>query len=92
MNNAHIIGWGKHLPSKIVTNEELAKTSPIDPEWVKTRTGIESRHLAEPKQASADMATRAARAALTVADLAPAQVDLIICATNTPDYLFPATA
>lgn len=92
MYNAHIIGWGKHLPGKIVTNEELAKTSPIDPEWVKTRTGIVARHFAEPKQASADMATRAAREALTVADLAPEQVDLIICATNTPDYLFPATA
>lgn len=92
MLNAHIIGWGKYLPGKPISNAELAKTAPIDPEWVKTRTGIEARHFAEPKQASADMATRAARAALQVADLASAQLDLVICATNSPDFLFPATA
>jgi 3-oxoacyl-[acyl-carrier-protein] synthase-3 len=92
MYNAHITGWGKYLPNKIISNTELAQTAPIDAEWVKARTGIESRHFAEPKQASADMATRASRAALQVADLDPAQLDLIICATNSPDYLFPATA
>lgn len=90
--NAHIIGWGKYLPSKIVTNAELAQTAGIDAAWVKTRTGIEQRHIADPKQASADMATRAARAALQVAGIAPARLDLIIVATNTPDYWFPATA
>lgn len=92
MINAHIIGWGKYLPSKIVTNAELAKSAPIDPEWVRTRTGIEARYFVEPHQASADMAARAARAALQVADLDPLQLDLIICATNSPDFLFPATA
>ncbi len=92
MINAHIIGWGKYLPSKIVTNAELAQTAGIDAEWVKTRTGIETRHVAEPTQASADMATRAARAALELADISPSDLDLIIAATNTPDYWFPATA
>jgi len=92
MFNTHIIGWGKYLPSKIVTNEELAQTAGIDAAWVKTRTGIEQRHVADPKQASADMATRAARAALQVADLAPSHLDLVIAATNTPDHWFPATA
>jgi 3-oxoacyl-[acyl-carrier-protein] synthase-3 len=90
--NAHIIGWGKYLPSQVVTNAELAQTAGIDAEWVKTRTGIEQRHVADPKQASADMAVRAARAALELADMPPSQLDLIIVATNTPDYLFPATA
>ena len=90
--NSHIIGWGKYLPSKIVTNAELAQTANIDPVWIKERVGIEQRHVAEPKQASADMGTRAARAALETADIAPSQLDLIIAATNTPDYLFPATA
>ncbi len=92
MMNAHIIGWGKYLPGKVLTNAELARSAGIDAEWVKTRTGIEQRHIAEPTQASADMATRAARAALQVADLAPSELDLIIVATNTPDYWFPATA
>jgi 3-oxoacyl-[acyl-carrier-protein] synthase-3 len=91
MLNAHIIGWGKYLPSKIVTNAELAQSAGVDAEWVKTRTGIEQRHIADPKQASADMATQAAHAALTCADLDPLQLGLIIVATSTPDYLFPAT-
>lgn len=90
--NAHIIGWGKYLPSRVVKNAELAQTADIDPEWVKERVGIEQRHVAEPEQASADMGTRAARAALYTADVVPSQIDLIIAATNTPDYLFPATA
>ena len=92
MLNAHIIGWGKYLPEKIVTNEDLAQSAGVDAEWVRTRTGIEARHIAAPKQASVDMGYRAARAALNVADLPPSRLDLIIVATNTPDYSFPATA
>ncbi len=92
MINAHIIGWGKYLPSKVITNAELAQSAGIDAEWVANRTGIQERHIAEPKQASADMATHAARAALQVADLSPSQLDLIVVATNSPDYWFPATA
>jgi 3-oxoacyl-[acyl-carrier-protein] synthase-3 len=90
--NAHIVGWGKYLPGKPVTNADLAKTAAIDSEWVEERLGIQARHYAEPKQASADMGTRAARAALERAQLSPIQLELIIAATNTPDYLFPATA
>ncbi len=90
--NAHIVGWGKYLPGKAVTNADLAKTAPIDSEWVEERLGIQARHYAEPKQASADMGTRAARAALERAQLSPIQLELIIAATNTPDFLFPATA
>jgi 3-oxoacyl-[acyl-carrier-protein] synthase-3 len=90
--NAHIIGWGKYLPQRIVPNSELTQTAAIDPDWIRTRTGIEQRHFVEPKQASADMGARAARAALEIADIPPSRVDLIITATNTPDYLFPATA
>jgi 3-oxoacyl-[acyl-carrier-protein] synthase III len=92
MVNAHIIGWGKYLPNQIVTNAELAQSIGVDADWVKTRTGIEQRHIADPKQASAEMATLAARAALASADISSAQVDLIIVATSTPDYLFPSTA
>ncbi len=92
MLNAHIAGWGKYLPDKIITNAELAQRVEIDAEWIEARTGIEQRHIAEPKQASADMATRAAHAALEVADIPPSHIDLIIAATNTPDFWFPATA
>ncbi|MBI3741602.1 MAG: ketoacyl-ACP synthase III [Chloroflexi bacterium] len=92
MINAHIIGWGKYLPEKIVTNAELAERVGIDAQWLETRTGIQARHIAEPKQASADMASRAARAALEIADVHPKQLNLIIVATNTPDHIFPATA
>ena len=59
--NAHIIGWGKYLPGKSVTNAELARTTPIDSGWIEERVGIQARHYAEPNQASADMGTRAAR-------------------------------
>jgi 3-oxoacyl-[acyl-carrier-protein] synthase-3 len=92
MSNAHIVGWGKYLPNKIVTNAELALSAGVDAEWVKTRTGIEQRHVADPKQASAELATQAARAALERADISPSQLNLIIVATSTPDYIFPATA
>lgn len=90
--NSHIIGWGKYLPSKVLTNAELAQNANIDPNWVKEQVGIEERHVVEPKQASADMGTRAAHAALKLADVSASQLDLVIAATNTPDYLFPATA
>lgn len=90
--NAHIVGWGKYLPGRPVTNAELAKTAPIDSAWIEERVGIQARHFADSKQASADMGTRAARAALERAQISPLQLELIIAATNTPDYLFPATA
>jgi 3-oxoacyl-[acyl-carrier-protein] synthase III len=92
MTNAHIVGWGKYLPSKIISNAELAQSAGVDADWIKSRTGIEQRHVADPKQASSDLATQAARAALERADISPSQLSLIIVATSTPDYVFPATA
>ena len=92
MLNAHIVGWGKYLPSKIVSNAELAQSAGVDADWVKTHTGIEQHYVADPKQASAELATQAARAALERADISASQLNLIIVATSTPDYLFPATA
>ncbi len=92
MPYAHIVGWGKYLPSKIVTNAELARSAGIDPEWVKNRVGIEQRHIVDSKEATSDMAVRAAQAALDMADVAPTRLNLIIVATSLPDHLFPATA
>ncbi len=91
MLNAHIIGWGKYLPERFVTNEDLAKCLPIDAERVAVRTGIKGRHFAAPHQATSDLAALAALSALTRANLSPRELDLIIIATNTPDHLFPAT-
>lgn len=91
VTSTQIVGWGKYLHTKIVTNADLQPVG-VDAEWVKSRTGIEERHVAEPKQASADMAVQAARRALERADLDASQLNLVVVATSTPDYLFPATA
>jgi len=61
-------------------------------EWIRTRTGIRQRHIAEPSQASSDLGVEASRAALAAARIAPQEIDLIIAATATPDYIFPSTA
>ena len=90
---AHIAGWGKHVPSKVVTNEDLSRTVDTSDEWVVTRTGIRERRIvASPKETTATMSIAAAKEALQVADVTPDEVGLIIVATATPDYFFPATA
>ena len=90
--NAHIVGWGKYLPRKVLTNDDIAQIVETSDEWIRGRTGIAQRHVADDGETSATMATQAARRALQVARLSPTQVDLIIVATATPDYLFPSTA
>lgn len=89
---AHITGWGKAVPKKILTNEELAKTVDTNDEWIRERTGIEQRHIAGPEETTASLSTEAALKALKVANLPPSEIDLIIVATCTPEHLFPATA
>ncbi len=89
---AHIVGWGKYVPERVVTNDELARTVDTTDEWIRTRTGIEERRIAGEGETTSSMATQAAWRALEVAGLSPAQVDLIIVATATPDYALPATA
>jgi 3-oxoacyl-[acyl-carrier-protein] synthase-3 len=89
---SRIVGTGSCLPQKIVTNEELAVRMDTSDEWIRTRTGIRQRHIADASQTSSDLALPASREALAAAGLAPADVDLIIVATSTPDYIFPSTA
>jgi len=89
---AQIVGWGKYVPSKVLTNDDLAAMVDTSDEWIRTRTGIAERRIAAPKEATASMAVQAAREALAVADVDPARLGLIIVATATPDYLFPSTA
>jgi 3-oxoacyl-[acyl-carrier-protein] synthase-3 len=88
-----IRGTGSALPDKIVTNEELAKRIDTTDEWITQRTGIRQRHVVSgPGETTSVLGTRAARAALDSAGLAPDDIDLIVLATATPDYTFPATA
>ena len=81
-----ILGVGSYLPSKILTNHDLEKMVDTSDEWIVQRTGIRTRHIAAPEQATSDMALIAARRALEDAGVAPADLDLIIVATATPDY------
>jgi len=89
---AILAGIGGYLPEKIVSNDELAKTVDTSDAWIRERTGIRQRHIAEPHETCAFMATRAAAAALADAGATAADVDAIILATATPDQAFPATA
>ncbi|MBI3734676.1 MAG: ketoacyl-ACP synthase III [Chloroflexi bacterium] len=90
--NAHIAGWGKYVPEKVMSNDEIAKLVDTSDEWIQQRTGIRERRIADPKETTSTMAIRAARDALALAGLNPGDVELVIVATATPDYIFPATA
>jgi 3-oxoacyl-[acyl-carrier-protein] synthase-3 len=89
---SRIVGTGSCLPAKIVTNDDLAKRMDTSDEWIRTRTGIRQRHIAEPTQTSSDLGAEASRQALASAGVATSEIDLIIVATATPDYIFPSTA
>lgn len=91
--HAHIVGWGKAVPERVVTNDELAQIVDTSDEWIRTRTGIRQRHIAvDPAETTATLGAKAARAALEVANLPSTKVDMIICATSSPEHIFPATA
>ncbi len=88
-----IRGTGSALPAKIVTNADLADRLETSDEWIVQRTGIRQRHISCGfEETTSVLATRAAEAALSHAGLAPADIDLIVLATATPDYTFPSTA
>lgn len=89
---AYFRGLGAFIPPKVLTNFDLEKIVETTDEWIQTRTGIRERHVAEKGQSSSDLGTEAAKAALAHAGLTPADLDLIIVATITPDMLFPSTA
>jgi 3-oxoacyl-[acyl-carrier-protein] synthase III len=89
---AHITGWGSAIPEKILTNHDLAKMVDTDDEWIRSRTGIVERRIATDQQTTASLAQEAAVNALKMANLPPAQLDLIIVSTSSPEHIFPATA
>lgn len=89
---AQIIGWGKYLPSRVVTNDDLAAMVDTNDGWIRQRTGIAERRIAAENETTAQMAILAAQAALRTAGVDPNEIDLIIVATATPDQAFPAVA
>ncbi len=92
MTFSRILGTGSYLPPQVLTNDDLAKRLETNDAWIRERTGIRARHIAEPSQTSSDLALEASRRALEAAGVAPGELDLIIVATSTPDYIFPSTA
>jgi len=90
---SRIAGTGRYLPALVLSNDALrARGVDTDDAWVQSRTGIRERHVAAEHECTSDLALAAARNALDAAKLAPADVDLIIVATTTPDMIFPSTA
>ncbi len=85
-------GVGGHLPSKVLTNDDLAKMVDTTDDWIAARTGIRKRHIAADGETTSDLGAIAARKALDAAGLTPDDIDLIVVATATPDYTFPSTA
>ena len=92
MIHSRIVGTGGYLPPTIVTNDELAKRVDTSDAWIQARTGIRQRHIADKSQASSDLALEASRRALDAAGIKAEQIDLIVVATSTPDFVFPSTA
>jgi len=89
---AQVLGCGACLPARVVTNQEISQRVETSDEWIRQRTGIRERRLAADGELTSDLGLKAAEAALEVSGLAANDLDLIICATSTPDETFPATA
>jgi 3-oxoacyl-[acyl-carrier-protein] synthase-3 len=89
---SEIVGCGAYLPERIVTNDELASRLDTSDEWIRRRTGIGERRIAAPGELTSDLAVIAAQRALARAGMSGSDLDLIVLATATPDFTFPATA
>ena len=89
---SRIAGTGAYLPEKVLTNFDLEKMIDTTDEWIRTRTGIERRHIAAKDEATSDLSEQACRAALDAAGLTPADIDLVVVGTCTPDLVFPNVA
>ncbi|MGZ4129610.1 MAG: beta-ketoacyl-ACP synthase 3, partial [Actinomycetota bacterium] len=92
VRRATIAGVGSSLPERVVPNAEFERFVETSDEWIRDRTGIAARHFAADDQVTSDLGTEAATRALAAAGVAPEQVDLIVCATLTPDTPIPATS
>jgi 3-oxoacyl-[acyl-carrier-protein] synthase-3 len=85
----NIIGWGKYIPPKVITNADLERTLDTSDEWIVERTGIHERHIVSEGESTSQMSIAAAKDALDMAGIRPRDLDLIIVATSSPDYLTP---
>jgi len=92
MRSSTIVGIGRYIPRRVVTNAELEQLVDTTDEWIVSRTGIRERRIAEPDEASSDLAYEASKEALADAGVTAEEIDLVIVGTATPDMLFPATA
>ena len=89
---AAITGVHGYVPPDVLTNADLERMVDTNDEWIRARTGIEERHiLRDPNKATSDMAIEAVKGLLTKKGISPLDIDLVICATVTPDYFFPDT-
>ncbi len=89
---SRIAGTGAYLPEKVLTNFDLEKMIDTSDEWIRTRTGIERRHIAAEDEATSDLSEQACRSALEAAGLTPRDIDLVVVGTCTPDLVFPNVA
>src|SRR5688500_17253957 len=92
MPYAHITGWGMAVPEPILTNDDISKMVDTNDAWIRERTGIHERRIAKDNQCPSTLGVEASINALTVANLRPTDLDLIICTSSSPEYIFPATA
>ena len=92
MTYSKIIGTGSYLPKKILTNHDLESVVDTSDSWIRSRTGIEQRHIAAENEMASDLAVNACFKAIESADISADKIDLIIVATTTPDMTFPSTA
>ncbi|MDX1404314.1 MAG: beta-ketoacyl-ACP synthase III [Woeseiaceae bacterium] len=89
---SRIAGTGRYLPKRILTNADLEKIVETSDEWIRTRTGVERRHLAAEEETTSSLCIHAAKEAMKAADVKPKDIDLIIIGTTTPDLVFPNIA
>lgn len=92
MPYAHITGWGMAVPDAVLTNDDLSKMVDTNDKWIRERTGIRERRIARDNEYPSTLGVKASIRALTVANLRPTDLDLIICTSSSPEYIFPATA
>jgi 3-oxoacyl-[acyl-carrier-protein] synthase III len=87
-----ITGLGAYVPERVLSNDELSRIVDTSDEWITERTGIKERRIAAPEEALTDLAMPAARAALAQANVDPKDIDLLVCATVTPDMMLPTSS
>jgi len=92
MPYAHITGWGMAVPESVMTNDDISKIVDTNDTWIRERTGIRERRIAKPDEFPSTLGVDASLKALKVANLRPTDLDLIICTSSSPEYIFPATA